>query len=149
MVGRTIELSKKQKGKGRQHENAQTPENVTRATKHPEPNAYSWLNSETTEQRSQKNSERRMVMSEKEHSGVYEGMSRFAEKCFNPAGAKKAAAWYIDTTEKLATQALDFQVKATEWAKETPIYPLFEAQQTIGRKLVEQSATTARSLWKL
>ena len=40
-------------------------------------------------------------MSEKEHSGVYEGMSRFAEKCFNPAGAKKAAAWYIDTTEKL------------------------------------------------
>ena len=56
-------------------------------------------------------------MSEKEHSGVYEGMSRFAEKCFNPAGAKKAAAWYIDTTEKLATQALDFQVKATEWAK--------------------------------
>ncbi len=59
-------------------------------------------------------------MSEKEHSGVYEGMSRFAEKCFNPAGAKKAAAWSIDTTEKLATQALDFQVKATAWAKETP-----------------------------
>jgi hypothetical protein len=130
MVGRTIELSKKQKEKGRQHENAQTPENVTRATKHPEPNANSWLNSTTTEQRSQKNSERRIVMSEKEHSGVYEGMSRFAEKCFNPAGAKKAAAWYIDTTEKLATQALDFQVKATEWAKETPIYPLFEAQES-------------------
>ena len=88
-------------------------------------------------------------MSEKEQSGVYEGISRITETCFNPAGAKKAAAWYIDTTEKLATQALDFQVKATEWAKETPIYPLIEAQQTIGRKLVEQSVTTARSLWKL
>jgi len=88
-------------------------------------------------------------MSEKEQSGVYEGFSRIAEKCFNPAGANKAAAWYIDTTEKFATQALDFQVKATEWAKETPIYPLIEAQQTIGRKLVEQSVTTARSLWKL
>lgn len=88
-------------------------------------------------------------MAENEHSGVYEGFSRIAEKCFNPAGAKKAAAWYIDTTEKLATQALDFQVKATEWAKETPLYPLIEAQQTIGRKLVEQSVTTARSLWKL
>ncbi|HVB78881.1 MAG TPA: hypothetical protein VNE82_02900 [Candidatus Binataceae bacterium] len=88
-------------------------------------------------------------MSEKEQSGVYEGISRIAETCFNPASAKKAAAWYIDTTEKLATQALDFQVKATEWAKETPIYPLIEVQQTIGRKLVEQSVTTARSLWKL
>jgi hypothetical protein len=88
-------------------------------------------------------------MSEKEHSGVYEGFSRIAETCFNPAGAKKAAAWYIDTTEKLATQALDFQVKATEWAKETPIYPLFEVQQTIGRKLLEQSTSTARSLWRL
>lgn len=88
-------------------------------------------------------------MSEKEHSGMYEGFSRIAEKCFNPAGAKKAAAWYIDTTEKLATQALDLQVKATEWAKETPIYPFIEAQQTIGRKLVEQSASTARSLWRL
>ncbi len=88
-------------------------------------------------------------MSEKEHSGVYEGFSRIAEKCFNPAGAKKAAAWYIDTTEKIATQALDFQVKATEWAKETPIYPFIEAQQTIGRKFVEQSASTARSLWRL
>jgi hypothetical protein len=88
-------------------------------------------------------------MSEKEQSGVYEGLSRMAETCLNPAGAKKAVAWYIDTTEKLATQALDFQVKATEWAKETPIYPLFEAQQTIGRKLVEQSVNTARSLWRL
>ena len=88
-------------------------------------------------------------MPEKEQSGVYEGISSIADKCFNPAGAKKAAAWYIDTTEKLATQALDFQVKATEWARETPIYPLIEAQQTIGRKLVEQSASTARSLWRL
>lgn len=88
-------------------------------------------------------------MAEKEHSGVYEGFSRFAESCISPAGAKKAAAWYIDTTEKLATQALDFQAKATEWAKETPIYPLIEAQQSIGRKLVEQSVNTARSLWRL
>lgn len=88
-------------------------------------------------------------MPQKEQSGVYEGFSRIAETCFSPTGAKKAAAWYIDTTEKLATQALDFQVKATEWARETPLYPFIEAQQTIGRKLVEQSASTARSLWRL
>jgi hypothetical protein len=149
MVGRAIQLNKKRKEKGKHHEDAQTVENVAHATKHPEPNADSWLNSKVSEQSSQKNSRRRPLMSEKEQSGMYEGISRMAEKCFNPAGAKKAAAWYIDTTEKLATQALDFQVKATEWAKETPIYPLIEAQQTIGRKLVEQSVTTARSLWKL
>jgi hypothetical protein len=88
-------------------------------------------------------------MSEKEQRGVYEGFSRMAEACFTPDSAKKAAAWYIDTTEKFATQALDFQAKATEWAKETPIYPFIEAQQTIGRKLVEQSVSTARSLWRL
>jgi hypothetical protein len=88
-------------------------------------------------------------MAEQEQSGVFEGFSKFAESCLSPSGAKKAAAWYIDTTEKLATQALDFQVKATEWAKETPIYPLFEAQQSIGRKLVEQSVSTARTLWRL
>jgi hypothetical protein len=146
MVGRAIELSRKQKGK--HHEDAQTPGNVARATKRAEPIAESWLNLKA-EQGAQKNSRRRLLMSEKEHSGVYEGFSRIAEQCFNPAGAKKAAAWYIDTTEKLATRALDFQVKATEWAKETPIYPFFEAQQSIGRKLVEQSVSTARSLWRL
>jgi hypothetical protein len=144
-------MNKKQKDKGKHHEPTQTAENVAHATKHPEPSHNSWLNSKTAEQSSQKNSRRNLLMAEKEHSGsgVYEGISRIAEKCFNPTGAKKAAAWYIDTTEKLATQALDFQVKATEWAKETPIYPLFEAQQNIGRKLVEQSVSTARSLWKL
>ncbi len=85
----------------------------------------------------------------REHRGIYEGFSRLTEACLSPEGAKKAAAWYIDAGEKLATQALDFQAKATEWAKETPLYPLFEAQQSIGRKFVEQSASTARALWRL
>jgi hypothetical protein len=147
MVGRALELSKKRKGK--RHEDAQTPGTVARAAKQVKPIAGSWLTINPMEQGSQKNVRRKLIMSEKEQSGVYEGISRLAEKCLNPAGAKKAAAWYIDTTEKLATQALDFQAKATEWAKETPIYPLIEAQQTIGRKLVEQSASTARSLWRL
>jgi hypothetical protein len=147
MAGRAIELIKKNKGK--RNGEAHTAENVARATKHAVSGANSWLNSNATEHSSQKDERRRFLMSEKEQSGVYEGLSRMAETCLNPAGAKKAVAWYIDTTEKLATQALDFQVKATEWAKETPIYPLFEAQQTIGRKLVEQSVNTARSLWRL
>ena len=70
-------------------------------------------------------------------------------KAASADGAKKAAAWYIDTGEKLATQALEFQAKAGEWAKETPFYSLIEAQQSFGRKLVEQSASTARTLWRL
>src|ERR1700730_14338605 len=146
MVGRAIELNKKRKGT--HHEKASTAENVAHATKDAERGQNSWLNSNSTEQSSRKN-ERRNLMSEKEQRGVYEGFSRMAEACLTPDSAKKAAAWYIDTTEKLATQALDLQPKATEWAKETPIYPFIEAQQTIGRKLVEQSVSTARSLWRL
>lgn len=88
-------------------------------------------------------------MAEKETRGLYEGFSRMAEACLSVDGAKKAAAWYIDTSEKLATQALDFQAKVTEWAKETPMYPIIEAQQTMGRKLVEQSVSSARTLWRL
>jgi len=147
-------LNKKQKEKGKHHEDARAREHagesVANETKHQHAGADTWLHSNATEHRSEKDHGRKSLMaSEKENSGVYEGISRFAESCISPAGAKKAAAWYIDTTEKLATQALNFQAKATEWAKETPIYPLIEAQQSIGRKLVEQSVNTARSLWRL
>lgn len=64
-------------------------------------------------------------------------------------GAKKFAAWYIDTSEKVANQALDFQESATKWAKETPLAPIFEAQIEYGKKFVERSANAARSLWRL
>ncbi|HEX3408986.1 MAG TPA: hypothetical protein VHS07_01830, partial [Candidatus Binataceae bacterium] len=64
-------------------------------------------------------------------------------------GAKKAAAWYIDTTERVATQALELQEKATGWARETPLATLFEAQQNMARKFIERSVTAARNLWKL
>lgn len=90
-----------------------------------------------------------MAEKETKDNRMYEGFSRFAETCMSTDGAKKAAAWYIDTGEKLATQALDFQAKASEWAKETPFYSLIEAQQSFGRKLVEQGASTARTLWRL
>src|ERR1700692_954970 len=138
-------MNKKQREKGKHHEQTQTAENVAHATKHTEPSHNSWLNSKTTEQSSQKNSRRNLLMAEKEHRGRggTGGNSRIAENCFNPPGAKKAAPCYIDPAEKLATQALDFQVKATEWAKETPIYPLIEAQQTIRRKLVEPRVRNA------
>jgi hypothetical protein len=80
---------------------------------------------------------------------VFESFTKLNESFFKPDGAKKAAAWYIETSEKLATQIIELQEKATSWAKETPLAPLFEAQSSIARKLVERSAAAARNLWQL
>jgi len=80
---------------------------------------------------------------------VVEGFSKLTESFFSLEGAKKAAAWYIDTSEKFAKQALELQERATGWAKETPLAPLFEAQNSIARKFVERSASAARNLWRL
>jgi Phasin protein len=89
-------------------------------------------------------------MSQKEtRQGMFEAFSKMGETSFSIEGAKKAAAWYLDTTERVATQALELQEKATGWAKETPLASLFEAQQSIARKFVERSLTAARSLWQI
>jgi hypothetical protein len=82
--------------------------------------------------------------------GYFEAFSKLGENPFvNLEGVKKAAAWYIDTSEKFATQALDMQEKVTGWAKETPLAPMIEAQQKLTRKLIERSLSTARSMWQL
>ena len=89
-------------------------------------------------------------MSQKEtREGIFEAFSKMGETSFSIEGAKKAAAWYLDTTERVATQALELQEKATGWAKETPLASLFEAQQSMARKFVERSLTAARSLWQI
>jgi hypothetical protein len=89
-------------------------------------------------------------MAEKESaSGVFENVTNLGAKLINIEGAKKFAAWYIDTAEKVANQAIDFQESATQWAKETPLAPIFEAQYEYGKKIVERSANAARSLWRL
>jgi hypothetical protein len=89
-------------------------------------------------------------MSQKEtREGMFEAFSKMGETSFSIEGAKKAAAWYLDTTERVATQALELQEKATGWAKETPLASLFEAQQSMARKFVERSLTAARSLWQI
>ena len=81
--------------------------------------------------------------------GMAEAVNKFGESFFSMENAKKAAAWYIDTSERIATQALELQEKATNWAKETPLAPLFEAQQNLARKLISRSVTAARNLWQL
>jgi hypothetical protein len=84
-------------------------------------------------------------MAEKENGSRFEGYSNL----FSVEGAKKVAAWYIDTSEKVANRAIDFQESATKWAKETPLAPIFDAQIEYGKKFVERSANAARSLWRL
>jgi len=85
-------------------------------------------------------------MAEKESGSAFEN---FTSNLFSVERAKKFAAWYIDTTEKVAKRAIDFQASATRWAKETPLAPIFEAQIKYGKKFVERSANAARSLWRL
>jgi hypothetical protein len=82
------------------------------------------------------------AMAEKENGSGLQGL-------FSVEGAKKVAAWYIDTSEKFAKQAINFQESATKWAKETPLAPIFDAQIEYGKKFVERSASAARSLWRL
>jgi hypothetical protein len=89
-------------------------------------------------------------MADKEtREGMYEAFSKIGESFVSIEGAKKAAAWYIDTTERVATQALELQEKATGWAKETPLASIFEAQYNMARKLIERSVTAARNLWQI
>jgi len=83
-------------------------------------------------------------MEEKESGSTVENFN-----LFDIERVKKLAAWYIDTSEKVAKRAIDFQASATRWAKETPLAPIFDAQIEYGKKLVERSASAARSLWRL
>ncbi len=85
---------------------------------------------------------------EKMAERMKEGFESVAD-LFGFEGARKAAAFYIDTSEKLAREALDFEAKAAEWAKDTPFKPLLDAQASIGRKFVELSASAARKLWQI
>jgi phage shock protein A len=90
------------------------------------------------------------VVAEKENGqGMFEAYSKMSESVFSLDGVKKAAAWYIETSEKLANQVIDLQEKATGWAKETPLAALFEAQNSFARKVVERSASAARNLWRI
>jgi hypothetical protein len=80
---------------------------------------------------------------------VAENLASFGSQMFNTDGIKKVAAWYIDTSEKVANGMLDYQASATEWAKSTALAPIFEAQHDLGTKFVKRSAEVARKLWQI
>lgn len=80
---------------------------------------------------------------------VAENLAGFGSQMFSTDGLKKVAAWYIDTSEKVANGVLDYQASATEWAKSTALAPIFEAQHDLGSKMVKRSAEVARKLWQI
>jgi hypothetical protein len=84
----------------------------------------------------------------KEHKPA-ETIAAMGSQFFSTDGLKKVAAWYIDTSEKVANGMLDYQASATEWAKSTALAPIFEAQHDLGTKMVKRSAEVARKLWQL
>jgi hypothetical protein len=88
------------------------------------------------------------VVAEKDN-GMFDSFNKVSESILSVEGAKKAAAWYIDNSEKFAKQAIELQEKATTWAKETPLAGLFETQTSMARKFVERSAAAARNLWQI
>ena len=59
------------------------------------------------------------------------------------------AEWYIETTEEFANHGIELQGRSARWAQNTPWAPLFEAQSSMARELVKNSAMTARNLWQV
>jgi hypothetical protein len=80
---------------------------------------------------------------------VFASCAKLAESLCSFDGLKKAAAMYIENSEKFANQAIELQERSVGWVKETPLAPLIEAQISIVRKFVESSASAARNLWQI
>ena len=88
-------------------------------------------------------------MAENSNKSVFEDLRGLRKEVFSVEGAKKFAGWYIDTNERIAKGVIDIQASLTGWAKDTPLAPIFEAQQEFGRRVVERSADAARQLWRI
>ena len=64
-------------------------------------------------------------------------------------GAKKVVAFYIDGAEKLGKAMLDLHQSYTSWARDTPLWYIFEAQRNAAKGMLEDSATFNRKLWRI
>lgn len=62
---------------------------------------------------------------------------------------KHAAAQYLENGEKWARQTLQWNEKATAWAKATPFAPVFETQRLIAKQAMDLSSNLTRRLWQL
>jgi len=64
-------------------------------------------------------------------------------------GAKKVVAFYIDGGEKLGKAMLDLHQSYTTWAKDTPLWSIFEAQRHAAKGMLEDSVAFNRKLWRI
>ena len=82
-------------------------------------------------------------------SSMSEMHSDLPKVLFSLRSAQKIAALWIDGSEQIAKQGLEFQARATEWSKNTMLAAVFEIQNATARGWVELSANTARRFWQL
>jgi hypothetical protein len=61
-------------------------------------------------------------------------------------GAKKAVELCVESSERMGKMMLELHERSTSWAKETMLAPIFEAQRTAGKKMMEGSVEMARKL---
>jgi hypothetical protein len=61
-------------------------------------------------------------------------------------GAKKAMELYVESGEKMGKMMLELYERSTSWAKETMLAPLFEAQRSAGKQMMESSMEMTRKL---
>jgi hypothetical protein len=80
-------------------------------------------------------------------SGNVRLFSDFADSVLG--ALRSVAARYIDASESIAKQMLDFQAQTTGWAKETPIGPMFQSQHSFSQGLVDFWVGAARALWRI
>jgi len=60
--------------------------------------------------------------------------------------AKKAVEFYVESGEKMGRMMLDLHERSTSWARETMLAPLFEAQRSAGKQIMQTSAEMTRKL---
>jgi hypothetical protein len=64
-------------------------------------------------------------------------------------GARKVVAFYIDGGEKLGKALLGLHQSYTSWAKDTPLWSIFEAQRNAAKGMLEDSVALNRKLWRI
>jgi hypothetical protein len=60
--------------------------------------------------------------------------------------AKRAVELYVESGEKMGKMMLELHERSTSWARETMLAPLFEAQRSAGKQVMQTSAEMARKL---
>jgi hypothetical protein len=63
--------------------------------------------------------------------------------------ARKVVAFYLEGGEKLGKAMLDLHQGYTSWAKDTPLWSIFEAQRNAAKGMLEDSVAFNRKLWRI